>query len=352
MPHALKKAGFGVWVFCPHGAMLLKSECLDGGRAFSGPIVMEQLAGSIVELVAESAAQVIVPCDDAASRLLEMFCRQPGMDAAFERARSLAADWLGLADPGLRRRSATLAAAARIGIRAPRQILITPALTRADELAQLGCPIVVKADHTSGGGGILIVRTPEEAIDGARVLAARRHALFPDGEIAAQEFVPGIAAAVSFSALKGEVLAQFAYRIVHRHPQPLGPSSVIEIVDDPGMMEATRRLVAHLGYSGFGGIDFVLPQDGGPPVFLELNARPTQTTHLGGSIGADLCGALACAVSGRPYRPAPDRVAGRTIALFPSEWRRDRNSPYLSGAYHDVPWSEQRIAASMIAAGA
>jgi hypothetical protein len=28
----------------------------------------------------------------------------------------------------------------------------------------------------------------------------------------------------------------------------------------------------------------------------------------------------------------------QTIALFPQEWQRDPASPFIAGAYHDVPW--------------
>jgi hypothetical protein len=32
-----------------------------------------------------------------------------------------------------------------------------------------------------------------------------------------------------------------------------------------------------------------------------------------------------------------------TIALFPQEWKRDPESPFLSSAYHDVPWDEPAV---------
>ena len=83
-------------------------------------------------------------------------------------------------------------------------------------------------------------------------------------------------------------------------------------------------------------------------MFLEFNGRPTQTTHLGRLVGNDLCRAMACAISGQHYM-GRHRQRGQTpIALFPSEWIRDRNSRYLTEAHHDVPWSEGRITAAIM----
>jgi len=164
----------------------------------------------------------------------------------------------------------------------------------------------------------------------------------------AQDFVAGAPASVSFSALRGRVLAAFAYKAIHRHPGPLGVSSVIETIDDPGLLTIAHRVAAHLDYTGFGGVDVILPGDGGAPVFLELNARPTHTTHLGRLLGADLCEALADALDGRPGTLGRLPAAGQTVALFPTEWERDPASPYLFGPHHDVPWHEHRILASLM----
>jgi hypothetical protein len=32
-----------------------------------------------------------------------------------------------------------------------------------------------------------------------------------------------------------------------------------------------------------------------------------------------------------------------TVAFFPSEWRRDPESPYLVDGYHDVPWDDPAL---------
>lgn len=126
----------------------------------------------------------------------------------------------------------------------------------------------------------------------------------------------------------------------------------VELADQPQLMDMARRMVDLTAYSGFGGIDAILPEDGGPPVFLEFNARPTQTTHLGDLVGSDLCWAMACALAGRPYvglfGQTAGNTAGKTIALFSAELVRDPNSRYLTAVHHDVPWNERRITTAIL----
>ncbi|MCG5239376.1 ATP-grasp domain-containing protein [Azospirillum doebereinerae] len=164
----------------------------------------------------------------------------------------------------------------------------------------------------------------------------------------AQEFIPGRSASVSFSALKGQMLEAFSYSALQHQPAPFGPASVIEVIDHPGLLKVAERMVELAEYSGFGGIDAILPEDGSEPVFLEFNARPTQTTHLGKVVGADLCQALVCALSSQPYEGRRDRREQMRIALFPNELIRDHKSRYLIQAHHDVPWNERRVADAII----
>jgi hypothetical protein len=35
------------------------------------------------------------------------------------------------------------------------------------------------------------------------------------------------------------------------------------------------------------------------------------------------------------------------VAMFPNEWRRDPDSPFLSSALHDVPWDDPGVLGAM-----
>ena len=39
----------------------------------------------------------------------------------------------------------------------------------------------------------------------------------------------------------------------------------------------------------------------------------------------------------------------RTVALFPQEWARNAESPYLTNAYHDVPWDDPDLLEASVA---
>ena len=236
---------------------------------------------------------------------------------------------------------------AEAGLRTPRQVVVDPRCTAPSDLTALGAPLLLKYDGSSAGRGVFLAADARHATE--LVAGSEQTGAFPAGRrVVAQEFVRGRAASVSFCALGGRMLEGFAYTVLQHQPAPFGPASVIELADRPQLMDMARRLVELTRYSGFGGFDAILPEDGGPPVFLEFNARPTQTTHLGSLAGSDLCRAMACALEGRPYEGVFGRSSGKTVALFPAEWERDASSRYLTAAHHDVPWSERRMVAAIL----
>ena len=59
--------------------------------------------------------------------------------------------------------------------------------------------------------------------------------------------------------------------------------------------------------------------------------------------GHDLPAALYAALSGEAFQLSPIVTEKDTVALFPQEWIRDSESPFLKSAYHDVPWEEAEL---------
>jgi hypothetical protein len=49
------------------------------------------------------------------------------------------------------------------------------------------------------------------------------------------------------------------------------------------------------------------------------------------------------------HRPALTQA--RQIALFPQEWRRAPDSPWLNNAFHDVPWDDPAVLQALIHGG-
>jgi hypothetical protein len=349
MPAALKAAGFRVFAICPRSSLLDLSSHLDGRHCFSAGIAVDDLTVTAGRAAAQLQADIVIGCEEAAAGVLGLAGRlldRVAEDSADARnLRMLQAWYGGNSWEGARSRCVELAAEA--GIRTPRQVPIDPQRTDAADLAGLGAPLLLKYDGSSAGQGVYLASGARQAM--AIVASQEKTGASPAGRrVVAQEFVQGRAASVSFCALGGRMLEGFAYTALRHHPAPFGPASVIEMGDHPSLIGMARRIVELTGYSGFGGIDAILPEDGSPPVFLEFNARPTQTIHLGNLAGSDLCRAMACALTGRPHEGVFGRTAGTVVALFPAERLRDPNSRHLTTAHHDVPWTEPRMMAAIL----
>jgi hypothetical protein len=114
------------------------------------------------------------------------------------------------------------------------------------------------------------------------------------------------------------------------------------------MAEATARLVAGLRCSGFLGFDFLVEEGTGHAYFMECNARPTPSSHLGAHAGVDLCSALHARLAGQALPAQTQREQERVIALFPREWERDPHSPILRTVDHDVPWDDPELVKALV----
>nr|WP_222529377.1 ATP-grasp domain-containing protein [Azospirillum sp. 412522] len=309
-------------------------------------LAVEDLTVMAARAAARFQADMVVGCEESAVGALGLAGRlldRVPEGSADARGLRIVQRWCG-GNAWEESRSRCVEKAAEAGIRTPRQVVVVPRRTDSIDLAGLGEPLLLKYDGSSAGRGVLPVSTARQATE----LASSPPPDRSDRRVVAQEFVRGRAASVSFSALDGRLLEGFAYTVLHHQPEPFGPASVIEVVDHPTLIDMARRIVELAGYSGFGGIDAILPEDGGPPVFLEFNARPTQTTHLGNLAGSDLCAAMACALEGRPHDAVFGRSVDKRVALFPAELIRDPGSHYLTAAHHDVPWSERRMTEAIL----
>jgi hypothetical protein len=141
---------------------------------------------------------------------------------------------------------------------------------------------------------------------------------------------------------RGEVLACICMEVVQTWREN-GPSSVLRVIEQGEMVAAARKIARRLEFSGFCGFDFIYDPATGRPLLLEMNARPTQISHLALGPGLDLTSALYSVLMGEPLQERPAVTHKDLIALFPQEWQRDPASPMLRVAYHDVPRSENEL---------
>jgi hypothetical protein len=351
---ALVQSGCEVDALFPDGHPLTASRYPAQGFFYSALRPQRSLAAAL----AKSRPDLVIACDDrAVAHLQRLYSdKRTGRDMRDLIARSLGnPECYG----DLAARSFFIAAAREAGIAAPETIAIDSEAALDAALQHLGLPAVLKADGSWGGDGVTVVRTRDEAKTAWRAMAqapsrlrslaraVRRgdahhllNALRPTRpSISLQRFVPGTPATTTFACWQGEVIAANHFDVLMTNGAS-GPASVVKRVEDAAMEQAARRLARRFGLSGLHGLDYVRDAQGAVHL-IEINPRATQTSHLTFGPAGDPCAALAARAGTNPPERPP--VAGNVVALFPQEWTRDRLSPWLRAASHDVPWDDPRL---------
>jgi hypothetical protein len=262
--------------------------------------------------------------------------------------------------PALMSRSGFMEAARAADIRTPRTFAVTNAGELEKSLDATGFPAVIKADGTWGGDGVMVVPDQEAARIAYRKLATppsllrgivravrRSDAHFLKAAISGhspavsvQQFIPGTPATTSFACWQGTLLAANHFETLAA-PQANGPASVLRRFESNEMQEAAARLAARFELTGLHGLDYIR-DEAGKAHLIEINPRSPQTSYLAFGAGHDLVSALVAQLD--RASPTPRAVVtGDTVALFPQEWMRDPASPYLTTAFHDVPWDDPAL---------
>ena len=355
---ALANAGFTVDAVCPSGHPLSKTGAPRQTHAYNG---LRALA-SIETAIAAANPDLLIPCDDLATRQLhEIHQRGQNNGDAGRAIGKLIERSLGTPEsfPVVYARAAFIEMAQAEGIRVPRTALIQNRSELQAWIARVGLPVVLKSNGSSGGEGVRIVQTAEDAIRAFRRLQAPprlaqgvKRALVDRDKtliwpsilrsrwvVNAQEFIAGREATSLIACWNGTVLASLHFEVVHKQSSS-GPATVLRLIDNAEMANATQKMAQRLGLCGLHGFDFMLEQSTGNAYLIEINPRTTQVGHLTLGNGRDLPAALYAAVSGQAVQPAARLTEKDTVALFPGEWTRNPESTFLRSGYHDVPWEE------------
>ena len=358
---ALAQAGCTVDAVCPSGHPLSRMKAVRTDYAYRGLMPLRSFAAAI----AASRPDFLVSGDDLATSQLHRLHEQ-------ERRRGKSGEWvceliersLGAAEnfPMVYARSSFIGVARQEGIRAPETEEIANLGDVRKWVARMGLPTVLKANGTSGGEGVRIVHSLEEAERAFRDLqappmlarAAKRALVDQDKSLVwssllrqrsvvnAQRFIPGREATTAVACWNGNVLASLHFEVVNKRSSA-GPSSVLRLIENAEMSASAEKMVRRLGLCGIHGFDFMLEEHTGNAHLIEINPRATQVGHLALGAGRDLPAALYSALSGKPLCAAKKVTESDIIALFPQEWMRDPASPFLISGYHDVPWEEPEL---------
>jgi hypothetical protein len=308
---------------------------------------------------------LIVPGDDLATQHLHLlYAQEPRKGDAGGPLCALIERSLGAPEyfPDLYARTQFIELAQAEGVRVPKTAVIRDSSELKKWIGQTGLPAVLKADGSSGGDGVRVVHTMDDAERGLRILqappllvrAAKRALINRDlrlvwpsirrrrSIVSAQTFVLGREATSATACWKGEVLASLHFEVIHKGVAS-GPATVLRLIENAEMSAATEKMARRLNLSGLHGFDFMLESQTGNPYLIEINPRSTQVGHLTLGLGRDIPAALYSALSRQAIRPAPKVTEDETIALFPQEWIRDPSSAFLESAYHDVPWDKPEL---------
>ena len=366
---ALANAGCIVEAVCPPRHPLSRTGVVRRMHTYRGLAPLMSLADAI----AATEPDLIIPGDDLSTRHLHhLYRRESGRGAKGVRTRALIERSFGSPDsfPIVYERAAFMRLAEEEGIRAPK----TGVVANLDELrqwtVQMGFPVVLKADGTSGGDGVRIAQTLEDAERAFRALqapplvarAAKRALVDRDKTlvwpsllrrrymVSAQTFVEGHEATSTVACWKGTVVAGLHFEVINKR-YSAGPATVMRLIDNAEMTTAVEKMVRRLNLSGIHGFDFMLDAQTGHAYLIEINPRTTQVGHLNLGQGRNLPAALCAALTGSAVQTAPKVTDKDTIALFPQEWMRDPSSPFLRSAYHDVPWEEPELIRACVSQG-
>jgi hypothetical protein len=358
---SLKNAGFTVEVVCPPDHPVAKTSSVLGTHVYRAffPIA------SIKAAITAAEPYLVIPCDDLArvhlQSLHERERRKSGstgsIAALIERSLGDPTNY-----PTVIARSSLIALAEAEGIRVPATAIVRSREQMHAWLKAYGLPAVLKTDGTSGGVGVALVYTLDEANRAFAALhapplvarAAKRALIDQDLNLIlpcllrrrplvnVQSLIRGHEATSAVACWQGKILASIGFDVLHTW-KPKGPASVVKLNENPEMIAAAEKLVSRLKLSGFYGFDFMIEKETGYPYLIEMNPRATQTSHLPLGAGRDLPAALWTMVSGKPAEETESVIRNDVIALFPHEWQRNPASFFLSTAYHDVPWEEPEL---------
>ena len=358
---ALANAGCTVEAVCPSHHPIEKTSAVTRCFRFRGLSPLKSIAAAI----AATKPDLLVSGDDLATwhlhSLYDENSRAAGSGAAvcelIERSLGKAENFAVIDDRG-----SFMRAAEEAGVRIPQTIVIPRAAELMSCATQTGFPMVLKANGTSGGDGVRVVRDIAEAQRALLALQApplfaravkravidrdttllRPSVLRRASAVTAQSFISGTEATSAAACWNGKVLASLHFAVLQKGHYA-GHATVLRRIAHPEMPAAVETMVDRLKLSGMNGFDFMLDSEARHAYLIEINPRATQVGHLNLGNGADLPSALIAALCNTSAKPSPAVTESDIVALFPQEWLRDPASRYLRSGYHDVPWDQPEL---------
>lgn len=362
----MAKRGFETEAVCPAEHSLRKIRTIRKVYSYNCLAPFRSISKAIVA----ANPDLVIPCDDwAASLLHEVYLRASRKSNPETMIPSLIERSLGSPQNFqiAYERAPLLELAEQEGLRVPKIRVVRSGNDLKKWQSEVGFPAVLKANGTSGGDGVRIARTLEEAerafssLEAPPLLAKAIKRVLFDKDMAllwpallrkryvvnVQTFVVGRDATSAIACWKGQVLASLHFEVLNKQDAG-GPSTVLRLIENQDMVATAQKMTRRLQLSGLYGFDFILEAATGYAYLIEMNPRATQVGHLALGPGHDLPAALYAAITGDEIRATPRITDKDTIALFPQEWLKNPVSEFLHSAYHDVPWEEPEFVSTCL----
>lgn len=211
----------------------------------------------------------------------------------------------------------TIALAKSLGMDIPESRMVDTDQDLVEAMGQWPHGFILRPRQGSGGRGVRLVRTQEEAVS-----AFKRWAGAGQGMIA-QEWIQ-VAAKWDVGLLygsAGEFLAGFAQRELRWFPEPYGASTIQVSVIRPDLVATARRLVESIGWRGPVEVEFLEGEDSGRMVLAEVNPRYWNSLAVAVAAGVDFPGLQTAAMAGHPNASPPAYRAGVGCRWsMPADW--------------------------------
>lgn len=364
MAIALRDLGCEVMALCPkRGHSLAVTTAVTRCLNYRG---MDPV-GCLRQACDSSKPDVIIPCDDAAVQHLHEL--HHSLNPSEDTLRTLIERSIGSPDSysvtGARNALMTLATS--LGLRIPDSAPVSDIADLRAFAEGHPFPWVLKIDGTYGGLGVKIVGNIREAEETFKKIsfplsaasAVKRYLVDRDPywirpwvqrikpTVTVQSYIDGRPANSAVAVVSGKVVAVVALEVVGAL-SATSCSSVVRVVENRQMIEASERIASHLKLSGFYGFDFMIENQTGLAYLIEMNPRCTPICHLHLGPGRDLAEAFCTEFSGMPVQRRPRSTSRDTIAYFPKAWHWNAKSELLRTSFHDVPWEEPGLIEDLI----
>ncbi len=282
-------------------------------RAVARVVEADHGSPEVVDVLCDDAngvapGSVLLPCTDASVLLV-------AAHADRLRSRYRFAEPAAVAVEGLLDKATFAAIAAAAGVPTARSVGILPDSDVEAAVGSLTVPCVIKPtrkDHR------WLANAPEKAIrvdDHRALVATVRRALAWSDHLIVQEWIPGPDTALvtcnCYIDADGTMQATVVSEKIRQWPPGTGTGSSAVTVDDPEIADVTARILASVGFTGLGYVEFKRRPPGGELVAIEANVgRPTGRSTMAEAAGVDMHYAFYADLAGMARPPLMDPAAG------------------------------------------